>query len=202
MDSVAQDLVQETECTGLYLVRVGLQQDVIPVQAGAVLLTRGEQIICRTSRGVEMGEVLATTHPEHIETSNASKFIRKSRPEDQLLWRQLTTLSVDANTACQTFLHSHSSQDVLLDVEPLIDGRTLYFHFLGNPSTETEQHVQELSEIYQKSVASSRFAALLEHGCGPGCGTKEKSGCEIGGGCAVCAVAGGCTATARPSATG
>jgi len=197
MDSVAQPELHETECTGLYLVRVGFQQDVIPVQAGAVALARGDQIICRTARGVEMGEILALTHPDFIATESASKFIRKSRPEDQLLWRQLKTLSVDANTACQTFLNSRSSPDVLIEVEPLIDGRTLYFHFLGIPSVETEEHVQELSEIYQKSVASSRFATLLEHGCGPGCGTKEKSGCGTDGGCAVCAIAGGCTATAR-----
>ena len=196
-DAVAQQDSCTTECTGLYLVRVGFQQDVLPVQAGGVSLERGDQIICRTSRGIEMGEVLAATHPEYIATAGASKFLRKSRPDDELLWRQLTTLSVDANTACQTFLQNQSSPDVLLEVEPLIDGRTLYFHFLGDPSPETEQHVQELSEIYQQSVASSRFAKLLEHGCGPGCGTKEKSGCGTSGGCAVCAIAGGCTATAR-----
>ena len=193
MDELTIDEVQNTDSVGLYLVRVGYQQEIIPVQAGAHSLARGEQIICRTPRGIEMGEVLATTNPEYIETSNASKYIRKSRPEDELLWRQLASLSVSASTACQDFLRKQEIPDVLLDVEPLFDGRTLYFHFLGTPSLETEQHVQELCDIYQKSVATSRFAALLEHGCGPGCGTKEKSGCGTGGGCVVCAIAGGCT---------
>ena len=193
MDTVTSGEVLIADCIGLYLVRVGTQQEVIPVQAGAISLVRGEQIICRTSRGIEMGEVLAATHPEYVETATASKYIRKSRHEDELLWRQLTSLSINASADCQVFLHTQSIPDVLLEVEPLFDGRTLYFHFLGTPSLETEKHVQELSDIYQKSVASSRFAALLEHGCGPGCGTKEKSGCGTGGGCAVCAIAGGCT---------
>ena len=193
MDAVTSKVVLEADCIGLYLVRVGTQQEVIPVQAGTISLERGEQIICRTPRGIEMGEVLTATHPEYVETATASKYIRRSRPEDELLWRQLTSLSVNASTACQAFLVGQANADVLLEVEPLFDGRTLYFHFLGTPSLETEQHVQELSDIYQKSVASSRFAALLEHGCGPGCGTKEKSGCGTGGGCAVCAIAGGCT---------
>ena len=183
----------ENESQGLYLVRVGYQQDMVPMQAGLAALTRGDQVICRTSRGIEMGTVLAVTRPEYIETDATSKFIRKARPEDELLWRQLTSLSVEANRTCQAFLSHQNTPDVLLEVEPLIDGRTLYFHFLGTPSAKTEEYVQELSEIYQKSVASSRFAALLEHGCGPGCGTKEKSGCATGG-CAVCAIAGGCTA--------
>ncbi len=193
MDAVKSKEVVVADRTGLYLVRVGTQREVIPVQAGAISLSRGEHIICRTPRGIEMGEVLAATHPEYIETATASKYIRKSRPDDELLWRQLTSLSVKASTACQAFLYGQAIPDVLLEVEPLFDGRTLYFHFLGTPSYETEQHVQELSDIYQKSVASSRFASLLEHGCGPGCGTKEKSGCGTGGGCAVCAIAGGCT---------
>jgi hypothetical protein len=193
MDAVAHnESHNENECTGLYLVRVGYQQDVIPVQAGLVPLMRADKIIIRTPRGIEMGTVLTATQPEYIESETASKFIRKSRPEDELLWRQLTSLSVEACRTCQAFLQSQNNSDVLLDVEPLIDGRTLYFHFLGTPSPETEQYVQELSEVYQKSVASSRFAELLEHGCGPGCGTKEKSGCGTGG-CAVCSIAGGCT---------
>ena len=193
MDAVKSKEVVVADRTGLYLVRFGTQREVIQVQAGAISLSRGEHIICRTPRGIEMGEVLAATHPEYIETATASKYIRKSRPDDELLWRQLTSLSVKASTACQAFLYGQAIPDVLLEVEPLFDGRTLYFHFLGTPSYETEQHVQELSDIYQKSVASSRFASLLEHGCGPGCGTKEKSGCGTGGGWAVCAIAGGCT---------
>ena len=188
----SNETANPSESQGLYLVRVGYQQNVIPVQAGLVSLSRDDQIICRTTRGIEMGTVLTPTQPEYVEAGAAGKFIRKARPEDELLWRQLTTLSVEASRTCQSFLDKQNTPDVLLEVEPLIDGRTLYFHFLGTPSLETEEYVQELSEIYQKSVASSRFAALLEHGCGPGCGTKEKSGCGTGG-CAVCAVAGGCT---------
>ena len=199
MDALTFDQVHGSDCTGLYLVRVGYQQEIIPLLAGAHSLARGEQIICRTPRGIEMGEVMAATNPEYIETSNASKYIRKARPEDELLWRQLTSLSIIASTACQSFLLKKDIPDVLLDVEPLFDGRTLYFHFLGTPSHETEQYVQELSDVYQKSVASSRFALLLEHGCGPGCGTKEKTGCGTGGGCAVCAIAGGCTSTQEPA---
>ena len=184
----------DLENTGLYLARFGYQRDVVPIQTGMVQLSRGDEIVCRTSRGIEMGVVLAAIQPDHLPTASPGKFIRRSRPEDQLLWRQLKTLSVDASTACQEYLQIRGSSDILIEVEPLIDGRTLYFHFLGDPSEATESHVQELSDVYQKRVSASRFAELLEHGCGPGCGTKEKSGCGTSGGCAVCAIAGGCTA--------
>ncbi len=184
----------DREHTGLYLVRFGYQRDVVPIQTGLVPLTRGDEIVCRTSRGIEMGAVLAAVPPDHLPAVSPGKFIRRCRPEDQLLWQQLRALSVDASIACQQYLQERGASDILIEVEPLIDGRTLYFHFLGDPSDATERHIQELSDVYQKKVAASRFAELLEHGCGPGCGTKEKSGCGTSGGCAVCAIAGGCTA--------
>ena len=183
----------DPDCFGLYLVRVGARPDLVAIQSGSWKLQRGEQIVCRTARGIEMGQVLAETMPSHLESNAPGKFIRRSRPDDQLLWKQLQSLSDDACDACQTFLKDKGLVDVLLEVEPLIDGRTLYFHFLGEPSKDTEEFVQELCDVYQKKVAASRFAKLLEHGCGPGCGTKEKAGCGTGGGCAVCAIAGGCT---------
>ena len=190
MPSTSNDL----ESSGLYLVRFGYQRDVVSIHSGTVFLRRGDAVVCRTSRGIELGEVLTATRPELVLVEGTGKFIRRSRPEDQLLWRQLKALSINASSVCQQFLQERGLPDILIEVEPLIDGRTLYFHFLGEPSSETEQHVRELSEVYQKNVASSRFAKMLEHGCGPECGTKEKSGCGTSGGCAVCAIAGGCTA--------
>jgi len=185
--------MESTASTGFYLIRFGYQRNIIPIQSGAVELFRGEEVVCRTFRGIEIVEVLAPTEPGYLTDSNAGKFVRRTRPEDQLLWRQLKLLSVEASGECQNFLSESGSEDLLIEVEPLIDGRTLYFHFLGEPSTETESFVQTLSDVYQRKVASSRFAELLQSGCGPGCGTKEKSACGTSSGCAVCAIAGGCT---------
>ena len=179
--------------TGFYLIRFGFQRDIIPIQSGTVELSRGEEVVCRTYRGIEIGEVLAPTEPSYLSDPNAGKYLRRMRPEDQLLWRQLKLLSAEASGECQKFLSDSGSQDVLIEVEPLLDGRTLYFHFLGDPTSTTDTFVQTLSDVYQKKVASSRFAELLQNGCGPDCGTKEKAGCGTSGGCAVCAIAGGCT---------
>jgi cell fate regulator YaaT (PSP1 superfamily) len=190
----SQENAMESESLGLFLVRFGFQCDIVPIHAAMVPLQRGDAVVCRTHRGIEMGEVLTATEPAYVSDVQVGKFIRRSRPDDQLLWRQLKALSIEASEACQAYLKDRETPDVLIEVEPLIDGKTLYFHFLGDPTAETEQRVQELADIYQKKVAASRFAELLEHGCGPGCGTQEKSGCGTGGGCAVCSIAGKCTA--------
>jgi hypothetical protein len=119
-------------------------------------------------------------------------WVRAMQSEDRLLWDQLCSLSATSRDACEQHLRSQGLDDVLLDVEPLLDGKTLCFHFLGEPTEQAEAIVSELASVYEQSVSSSKFAALLEHGCGPGCGTAAKAGCGTSGGCAVCSISGGC----------
>jgi hypothetical protein len=121
------------------------------------------------------------------------KILRKQTPEDQLLLKQLLSSASSAADECQKFLDLNQSGDCLLDVEPMMDGKTLYFHFVGTPEESVAQYLQELAEIFQRDVQASQFAKLLEHGCGPGCGTEEKGGCGDGGSCTVCVIAKACT---------
>ena len=177
-----------------WVVRCGTSSQLFRVRPGTNNLDRGITVLCRTSRGLEIGEVLAECHYTSEVSSDLAQatLVRLSRPEDQLLWTQLRQLSEDASLACQSFLQSNGLDDVLIEVEPLFDGTTLFFHFLGEPGEMTEAYVEELATVYQKNVASSKFAELLEHGCGPGCGTPEKSGCGTSSGCAVCSITGAC----------
>jgi cell fate regulator YaaT (PSP1 superfamily) len=181
----------------LYFVRCGHRPVIYCVDSGLTPLKRGSQLLVRTDRGLEMGEVLGEAATRELPQFPSARFVRPSQPEDQLLWSKLVGLSQDANDACQSFLREHQLEDVLLETEPLLDGRTIFFHFLGEPSPLAEEYVQTLASVYHDNVTKSKFAELLEKGCGPGCGTKEKAGCGTGGGCAVCAIAGGCTSKKR-----
>ncbi|XZE43009.1 hypothetical protein SH467x_002553 [Pirellulaceae bacterium SH467] len=198
LSDTAQD--RDVSCEVRFLVRCGRSPELYSLFAGAAALERGHWVVCRTVRGIELGEVLTEIRQnlgdEQVPWADA-KWIRGAREEDRFLLRQLEELSQAACVECQRVLDARHSEDVLIDVEPLLDGKTLYFHFLGTPCEETESVIEELAEAYQESVAKSRFAKLVETGCGPGCGTPEKSGCGTGGGCAVCALAGGCTSTKK-----
>ncbi len=107
-------------------------------------------------------------------------------PEDHLLWNNLVNLASEAFANCQQWLRDQQMPDQLLDVEPLMDGRTLYFHFLSSVSPQTCAHVDALANIFQQTVATSPFAQQVEKGCGPGCGTESAKGC--GSACSVCKV--------------
>ncbi len=154
-------------------------------------LQRGDAVLTRTARGLEMAEVLAILHANPGALDGT--ILRKFGPEDYLLRERLQELSGQAFGECQQWIAQQGLHDVLLDVEPLMDGRTLYFHFLGEVTPALNAHLTSLVEIYQEKVAESQFAKLLEHGCGPGCGTEEKGGCGADQqGCAVCVVASAC----------
>ncbi len=147
-------------------------------------------MICRTERGLEIGTVLCESIADDL--SEAGRFLRPADANDELLWRKLQELSREAAGACEGYLRDKGLDDVLLDVEPMLDGRTLYFHFLGEPSQAASERIADLAEVYRQSVIASPFAQQVEVGCGPGCGTESKSGCGTSGGCAVCTVASKC----------
>jgi len=151
---------------------------------------RGARVVCRTARGLEVGEVLVASCEAHGEA--VGTLIRRVSVADELLLERLERHKQNALRACQQRLDERRLPVALVDAEHLMDG-SLYFYFLGTDGPELERLTRELSEIYDTAVQFRRFAQTLADGCGPGCGTAESPGrgCASGG-CASCAVAGAC----------
>lgn len=196
----APDLaVESRECSAqvdhdLYLVKCGANGNIYQLESMTKGLSRAMEVIVRTDRGLELGTILGSASKLGCKDLLVAKFVRRCQPEDRLLWGQLFTLSQDSAKACQSFLEDRGSPDVLIEVEPLLDGKTIFFHFLGEISASTEDYVEQLAEVYRKEIASSKFANQLETGCGPGCGTSAKSSCGTSSGCSTCSLRGGCSA--------
>ncbi len=172
--------------TSQYAVRIGMHGQVGRFTSAGRGYARGTQVICRTARGLEVGQVLGALEWTNVSSVDEfdGRIVRGLAAEDQLLWNQLKQLAEDAHAACQAWLAKSGLPDRLLDVEPLLDGRTLYFHFLDTVSVETEVHTEKLAQIFQQTVTESAFAKLVAAGCGPGCGTDQAKGC--GSACSTC----------------
>jgi cell fate regulator YaaT (PSP1 superfamily) len=157
-------------------------------------LKRGTRVVCRTQRGLEVGVSLGNAESTAVDgTASDGRVLRCMTAEDELLWGHLRQLCEETFRACVDWLDEQTIAATLLDVEPLLDGRTLYFHFLANVEEVVQQQLDKFVELYEQQVRRSKFARLLEHGCGPGCGTAAaKNGCGSRGGCAVCKVASAC----------
>lgn len=187
-----------------YLVRLGVHGQVGRLGSDELKdYRRGTRVVCRTLRGLEVGHVLSACSmngaSEVIPVADG-RILRTLTTEDEMLWQHLQQYAHEALEACEVWLADHGITSKLLEVEPLLDGKTIYFHFLSEVDDVVQGQLDELAAIYERRVRESKFAQLLNHGCGPGCGTKEaKNGCGSQGGCAVCKVAHACQSSSEVS---
>lgn len=149
---------------------------------------RGSRVVCRTSRGLEVGEVLSASENGHDEL--AGRILRGLTVEDDLLLARLEHRRDEAFEACRARLAERGLSASLVDVEHLFDGQSLIFYFLGEVTPEIEAVTAELADAYDSEVQFRRFADTLEAGCGPDCGTELGGGC--GDACTTCAVLTAC----------
>lgn len=175
-----------------FLVRTGAWGEIGQFRtADGVCYQRRQRVICKTPRGLEIGEVVAETG---VGIEVTGKILRPMGEEDRMLQMRLEKYKVRAVEDCRRQIAEAGLKATLLEVEQLFDGRTLVFHFLGDATPELEAITDELADAYERNVRSRHFAKLLAEGCGPNCGTADADGCS--GGCAVCVVASACSAQA------
>ena len=174
-----------------YLVRVGLFGQVGRFSsAGPRRFAAHRDVICRTDRGLEVGTVLAPLENRSSHPCDGN-ILRPLTRNDELIVERLGRHRDRAFTACQAKLAERGIDAVLVDVEHLFDGQSLFFYFLGPTTPELDELTRELAETYEQKVRFKRFAETLATGCGPDCGTgggcseNGCSNCPIGGSCAT-----------------
>lgn len=152
------------------------------------------RIILRSSRGLEVGEVLSLDDASATQAHDG-KLLRAMTDSDDLLAVRLDKNRHAAYEACAALLAEQGSTSVLLDVEHLFDGQGLYFYFLGETDQLAEELTAELAKTYNAEARFEQFADALSEGCGPGCGTSEAEGGACGGACSSCSIASKCATT-------
>lgn len=176
-----------------HLVRVGTLGAVGRFTAvDAVCYPRYSRVVVRTPRGLELGEVLTPSDQVLSDAPADGSILRGVTVEDQLLVARLTKNGNEAFAACSARIAERNLPAVLMEVEPLFDGQTLVFYFLGDMTPELETLTSELAELYESHAQVRRFTEAVTVGCGPDCGTQDggeckscASGCAIAGACGV-----------------
>ena len=182
-----------------HLVRVGTIGHVGRFTASdATRYVRGSRVICETVRGLEVGEVLADADDYGAADGTISRGVTT---QDDLLLARLQRNRDDAVAACERMIADRGLPAVLIDVEHLFDGKSLYFYFLGEVTAELSQLTSELAETYEAQVQFRKFTDTLLEGCGPDCGTEAAAGGCGEGGCGSCAIAEACH-TSEPGTNG
>jgi hypothetical protein len=176
---------------GQHFVRVGILGSVGRFAAAdRQRYARGARVICRTPRGLEVGQVLSAADAKGDQPCDGT-LLRRATVQDDLLIARLEKNRDEAFAACSQRLLQLDCPAVLLDVEHLFDGQSLYFYFLGDSTSQLDALTAELAEVYEAKAQLQKFAETLTAGCGPHCGTDEATGC--GSACGSCAVSGACS---------
>lgn len=187
-----------------HLVRVGVLGQIGRFRSvDGLRYSRGNRIVCRTSRGLEFGNVLSQVPAvtEKLEDVSANErlgtVLRRATPEDHLLWARIEKNRTAAIQECERMLVERLPEHPelrLMDVEILFDGSSIFFYFLGEISSalapRLESLTTELAAAYEAKSELRKFADAMIAGCGPDCGTKEA--CGENGACSGCAIAEAC----------
>ena len=175
---------------GSHLVRVGNLGDIGRFDSvDGTRYTRHSRVICRTSRGLEVGEVLASSNDRGEADGD---LLRLLATEDELLLARIQRRKNQAFRACTELVAKRGLPVVLMDVEHLFDGQSLYFYFFGEITEDVEALTGELAGVYEAKVQFRKFTETLTNGCGPECGTEGATGGCGSDGCSSCALAGAC----------
>ncbi len=156
---------------------------------------RGDDVVCRTDRGLEIGSVLCPLDQTGAPQNLDGQMLRQVTPDDRLIMNRINRFRDRAFSACNQLLNERKLAAVLVDVEHLFDGQSLFFYFLGDVPEQVHNLTDELAAVYEKKVRFRKFTETLASGCGPDCGTGE-SKCSSGG-CGSCAMSGTCKTAGR-----
>ncbi len=173
-----------------YLVQTGLLNEIAIFRSNAVRrFQRDCEVVCRTQRGLEVGQIV--TESDSNSSGQSGTILRELTPDDRMIIERINRFKDKAFAACQELLAKENVPAILVDVEHLFDGESVFFYFLGEVPEKMDGVTARLVEIYDAKIRFRQFAQKLANGCGPGCGTTA-SQCGVEGTCGKCSLANGC----------
>ena len=151
--------------------------------------SHGDPVVVQTSRGTEIGEILAGPvdgREDQGDVSNHQPIGEMLRgltaEDDQQHNRSQQTAPFDIFAECQNLLSDHQVSVQVIDCERLFDNETIVLYFLGEETTEMQPIAEELGSNWQTKVLFQPvIEPAVEAGGNGGCG---REGCG-GGGCST-----------------
>jgi cell fate regulator YaaT (PSP1 superfamily) len=173
-----------------YLVSFGLTGEFGRFRAASPLaLRRGERVVVRGPRGVEIAEVLRQATPRHAQflpNTSVGILLRRLNPEDERAEIHLRDRGQQLFERGRELAAEMEMPLELLDVEMLLDGQHAVLHHLRWTDIDVRPFVSALSREFALhlmlvDLSQPRETANHEEEGGGGCGS-----CGSGGGCGTC----------------
>lgn len=139
-----------------YVVRHGVMRNlsVLGTRAGETY-ARGMQVIIRTQRGIEAGEVLceATEHAvANMTDPKGGQILHEQTEEDQREIRRLTEQEEREHQLCRNCIAELKLDMKLIDVERLFGGERVVVYYLAEERIDFRQLVKDLAREFQTRI--------------------------------------------------
>jgi len=140
-------------------------------------LEAGDQVVVRTSRGIELGKVVVANHevdPKEV-PSPLEKVVRKATRSDLSTAARNEKLAERVAAACEEKVAKHGLDMRLINTEVVFDGGKVVISFFAEERVDFRKLVEELARQFKTRIefrqVGVRDEARLIGGYGP-CGRK------------------------------
>lgn len=139
-----------------YIVRHGVMRNLgVFSPRGRDLYARGDQVIARTSRGLEAGEVLCEATDESVQQLNDPKqgqILRTLSDDDTRELRKLFEQERREHEACRLEIQRLGLEMQLVDVEHLYGGERVVIYYLAESRIDFRELVKTLAAEFQTRI--------------------------------------------------
>jgi cell fate regulator YaaT (PSP1 superfamily) len=122
---------------------------------GGDIYVRGEEVVLRTERGVEVGQVLCEASPQALSLLSeptAGRILRRLTDKDRADRAQLRQREREELETCTRFAEQRHLQMELVDAEHLLGGERIVFYFLAEKRVDFRELVKDLAREYQTRI--------------------------------------------------
>jgi cell fate regulator YaaT (PSP1 superfamily) len=142
--------------TAKYLTRHGSMRALGEFEAteGATY-QRGQAVIVRTDRGLEVGEVLCDTNPRALQLiaePTGGQILRALTADDRQQDARLRDSEHREFDTCHRFIQQRNLQMELVTVEHLFGGERIVFYFLAEKRVDFRELVKDLAREYRTRI--------------------------------------------------
>jgi cell fate regulator YaaT (PSP1 superfamily) len=139
-----------------YIVRHGSMRFLGEFEAAeGAAFPRGEDVVVRSERGLEVGQVLCPANSRALgllAEPTRGRILRGLSEEDRAALDRLRASESEELACCQRFVEQRRLQMELVDVEHLFGGERIVFYFLAEKRVDFRELVRDLARTYQTRI--------------------------------------------------
>lgn len=126
---------------------------------------RGEPVVLKTDRGLEVGDPLAAATPQavaNVPDPTTGEIVRAATADDRAKLAQLADLQAKEFAAAEQLIAKHKLAMQLVDIEHLFGGERIVFYFLAESRVDFRELVKSMAREFHTRIELRQIGARDE----------------------------------------